>query len=493
MTTIAIVTETPATDAPPDDLPETPDTPPTPESAGSEEAAPAPNPKLDRSRDVSRLTKHSYLAGFAGVIAVLGMGYLASKRKVLTDGWKLTEGPFDLNRSVAFVLLVCTIVMFLVELAIRIDVDKGRLIKVAPDIKSGNYGRFVGQCLMVYGVELGLLTLFLGFYRTANEYGFASNPKGYYGPWFSVMEVFRDIYLYGGLPYVLFTRALQHAPSSDRKQAAFTVMKLARLAFAKVTRADASEIPPYDRYDKSALLGLCVKVFFVPLMTVFFSDQFTHLVKNFDYLRSPDLKMGLRDFHNVSYTVIFSVDVGLAWCGYVLSSRWIKNTIFSTEGTWEGWAVALLCYPPINRTLGVYYGTPGENGFFSIPNQGVVTFFAICSILSFSVYTSATVMFGLRFSNLTHRGIIDTGPYALVRHPAYASKNFSWWCVMLPYALYEIYSTKSAAPVLQIVGMVIMSGIYYRRALTEEQHLSRDPEYRKYMKKVPYRFIPGYL
>ncbi len=144
--------------------------------------------------------------------------------------------------------------------------------------------------------------------------------------------------------------------------------------------------------------------------------------------------------------------MGLAWCGYVVSSRWIKNTLFSTEPTFLGWAVALLCYPPINRTLGVYYGTPGENGFFGIPIPGVVTFFALCSILSFTVYTSATVMFGLRFSNLTHRGIVTTGPYALVRHPAYASKNFSWWCVMLPYALYEIYSKRSPAPLLQVVA-----------------------------------------
>jgi protein-S-isoprenylcysteine O-methyltransferase Ste14 len=64
---------------------------------------------------------------------------------------------------------------------------------------------------------------------------------------------------------------------------------------------------------------------------------------------------------------------------------------------------------------------------------------------------------------------------------------------MLPYALWEIYTTKSADPLLQVVGMVIMSAVYYRRAVTEEQHLSRDPEYRKYMKRVPYRFIPGIL
>jgi protein-S-isoprenylcysteine O-methyltransferase Ste14 len=459
--------------------------------------------KLDKSPDVSRLSRHSYLAGFAGTLTVLGAGYVASRRHVFDKGWFedglfggwLAGGAHDTHRSMAFVLLVCSVVMFAVELAIRFDVDRGRLIKVAPDVKAGRYVEFFGHCLLVYLVELGMLSLVMGVYRTANEYGFRANQAGYYKPWFVVMDTFWYIYLIGGLPYVLLTRALQHSPRSDRKQGAFTVMKVARLAWRRITTSDV-EVPPFDRYDRSALLGLGVKFFFVPLMTVFFADQFLHLVKNYDWMRGENFHLAnvtMRDVHNVSHSVIFSVDVGLAWCGYVVSSRWIKNTLFSTEPTWEGWMVALFCYPPINRIPGFFFSTPPEDGFFNIPNPRVVAFFAICSILSFTVYTAATVMFGLRFSNLTHRGIIDTGPYALIRHPAYASKNFSWWCVMLPYALWEIYTTKSPEPLLQVAGMVIMSALYYRRAITEEQHLSRDPEYRKYMKKVPYRFIPGIL
>ncbi|WP_436428256.1 hypothetical protein, partial [Enterococcus faecium] len=42
------------------------------------------------------------------------------------------------------------------------------------------------------------------------------------------------------------------------------------------------------------------------------------------------------------------------------------------------------------------------------------------------IYAWATVAFGLRFSNLTHRGILTHGPYALSRHPAYLAKNLFW-------------------------------------------------------------------
>ncbi len=421
---------------------------------------------------------------------------------MLQRGWGITGSELDVNRSMAFVLVVISAVMFTVELFIRIDVDRGRLIKVAPALERGRVGAFLWQGVLVYVVEVGLIYGAFAVLKTATEYGF-DRKSGYYQPWFAVMNDIFWIYVIGGLPYVLFTRALQHSPRSDRKQAAFVVMKGARRLLARLSPSsrdeaggDAGAAPIFDRYDKSAMLGLLVKLFYVPLMLVFFADQFTHLVKNYEWLLGPDFKLEnvtIKDVHNVSYTVVFSVDVGLAWAGYAVSSRWIKNTLFSVEPTTLGWAVALLCYPPFNRFVGFYYPTPSESGFFSIASPFAVKVFAIASILSFTVYTSATVCFGMRFSNLTHRGIITTGPYALVRHPAYASKNFSWWCVMLPYVIWEVWTQHTYAPLLQVVGMVIMSGIYYWRAITEERHLSRDAEYRIYMKKVPWRFIPRVL
>jgi protein-S-isoprenylcysteine O-methyltransferase Ste14 len=39
--------------------------------------------------------------------------------------------------------------------------------------------------------------------------------------------------------------------------------------------------------------------------------------------------------------------------------------------------------------------------------------------------------------------------------------------------------------------MAFWSFIYFLRAITEERHLSNDPEYVAYAQKVRYRFIPG--
>jgi hypothetical protein len=34
------------------------------------------------------------------------------------------------------------------------------------------------------------------------------------------------------------------------------------------------------------------------------------------------------------------------------------------------------------------------------------------------------------------------------------------------------------------------SAIYHLRAITEEKHLKKDPEYARYVKKVKWRYIP---
>ena len=94
-----------------------------------------------------------------------------------------------------------------------------------------------------------------------------------------------------------------------------------------------------------------------------------------------------------------------------------------------------------------------------------------------AIYAWATVAFGIRFSNLTHRGILTNGPYAWTRHPAYVSKNLFWWLSALPF----LATTGSYVDMIRNTAILAMvSGVYYWRARTEEQHLSEDPAYVDY-------------
>ena len=93
------------------------------------------------------------------------------------------------------------------------------------------------------------------------------------------------------------------------------------------------------------------------------------------------------------------------------------------------------------------------------------------------IYAYATVAFGLRFSNLTHRGILTHGPYKWTRHPAYLAKNAYWWAATLPF----IVTSGSLTDALRNSAlMALVSAVYYWRARTEEKHLLADPVYQAY-------------
>ena len=81
-----------------------------------------------------------------------------------------------------------------------------------------------------------------------------------------------------------------------------------------------------------------------------------------------------------------------------------------------------------------------------------------------------------RFSNLTHRGIITNGPYRWTKHPAYFSKNIAWWLTAIPF----ISPGGSLDALQKSIILLMLNGVYFLRAKTEEAHLSSDPGYAKY-------------
>ena len=105
------------------------------------------------------------------------------------------------------------------------------------------------------------------------------------------------------------------------------------------------------------------------------------------------------------------------------------------------------------------------------------------------VYSLATVALGLRFSNLTYRGLVTGGPYRYTKHPAYVFKNISWWLISMPFMVW------GANWQLALRGCILLFGVnilYYVRAKTEENHLSHYPEYVEYALKMNEKsiFVP---
>ncbi|WP_095012978.1 methyltransferase family protein [Tsuneonella mangrovi] len=183
-------------------------------------------------------------------------------------------------------------------------------------------------------------------------------------------------------------------------------------------------------------------------------------------------------------SLLFLIDVQVGTVGYLVTMRPLDAHIRSGNPFLAGWVAALLCYPPLNGigVLDYGVGTPGmaENNwtFWFAGHPGVMWVWAALLTGLTGYYAWATVAFGLRFSNLTYRGVITNGPYAFTRHPAYLAKNTFWWLSTLPFLVTD-GSTVDA--VRNGFFLACVSGIYYWRARTEEMHLlSEDAKYRAY-------------
>ena len=179
---------------------------------------------------------------------------------------------------------------------------------------------------------------------------------------------------------------------------------------------------------------------------------------------------------------LFLVDVAFATVGYILTLRPLDAHIRSANPYAQGWVAALICYPPfILMSPGgpLDYGQNTADWSFWLEGWPAVILglYGAVLVLLTGFYSWATVAFGIRFSNLTHRGIMTHGPYRWSRHPAYIAKNSFWWLATLPFL------ATSGNPVDMIRNTVILglvSAVYYWRAKTEERHLMADPAYRDY-------------
>ncbi|MBI2138295.1 hypothetical protein HYU13_01790 [Candidatus Woesearchaeota archaeon] len=233
-----------------------------------------------------------------------------------------------------------------------------------------------------------------------------------------------------------------------------------------------------EKSEKTALLFIMVKFFFLPIMVNFLLDNYFSLegysLKNF----AASQAYFLNSFYPFALTLLFFIDTLWFVFGYTFEAGFLKSKVRSVEPTFFGWFVALICYPPFNSVLNSYIGWyPNDYIELSQPSSTAILRISILALIG--IYTWATLALGAKSSNLTNRGIVSKGPYALIRHPAYACKNLAWWLTVIP--VMNIYA---------FISLSVWTIIYYFRAVTEEKHLIADPDYHDYCRKVRYKFIP---
>lgn len=238
---------------------------------------------------------------------------------------------------------------------------------------------------------------------------------------------------------------------------------------------------PWDAHEvKKHWRAWGIKAFFGAFMISILPPGFAHIVEtDFGGIAGNPVELG-----SMLIEGLFLIDVQIGTVGYLLTLRPLDAHIRSGNPFLAGWVAALLCYPPfVWGTMGRadVLGYEVHTGGWTYWLQGhEVLLWGWAGLMLFltAVYAWATFAFGMRFSNLTYRGVLTNGPYRFTRHPAYLSKNLFWWTSTLPFLV-----TNGSLPeaVRNTVLLGVVSGIYYWRARTEEAHLlAEDPRYREY-------------
>jgi protein-S-isoprenylcysteine O-methyltransferase Ste14 len=223
-----------------------------------------------------------------------------------------------------------------------------------------------------------------------------------------------------------------------------------------------------------------IKGFFTAFMISIVPYSFERVVEaDFGALAQRPEQLAL-----IAIEAMFMIDVMIGTVGYIVTMRPLDAHIRSGNPFLAGWVAALMCYPPFvwgiignGRAINYEVDTPGWLVWLGGHDTALAAWGALLVFLT-AMYAWATFAFGLRFSNLTYRGVLTNGPYRFTRHPAYVSKNLFWWCATVPFL------TNSGSLVEAIRNcffLAVVNGIYFWRAKTEEAHLlAEDAKYREY-------------
>lgn len=246
---------------------------------------------------------------------------------------------------------------------------------------------------------------------------------------------------------------------------------------------------------RQAALATGVKFFFIPLMV---SWLFGHLIglhhqliqlQQYWPVYSGRVLFDGYLFWTLLHLILLA-DVFMFTFGYLVELPSLKNRIRSVEPTLWGWIVCLACYPPFNGWVGeVIQWKSRDFPFFT--NDWLHFFLNSALLLLMAIYTWASLALGFKASNLTNRGLVHSGPYRFVRHPAYFCKNLAWWIGAVPFLISGFRHENWNLVAMTVISVGFWSSLYYQRAVTEERHLLKGHiGYKAYMQQVPWRFIP---
>ena len=303
------------------------------------------------------------------------------------------------------------------------------------------------------------------------------------------LDALLNIYLIAGVPYFLLTLIFKASRVEDFYDPAVRLLHiLKQISLGFMVRGNRRFAVLNKAYNRKVLLNLVMRAYFIPFMVVQIYITMDSAIRfsadNFNDYNLMTVMVWLS-------SMLWFMDALVASAGYSIESRWAENRTRSIDMTVGGWLVCMACYEPLNQVTGTLFpfgpfiANVAPESFVFAEQTGLYIFKMVEIVLLLALIYS-DVSLGPSGVNITLKRLQTRGPYGIIRHPGTVCKLSLWWLQTAFYAQFW------ASPQL-IIGHLAWNVLYILRAYTEERHLSKHEEYREYMKRVKYRFIPGVM
>jgi len=288
------------------------------------------------------------------------------------------------------------------------------------------------------------------------------------------------VFAVGGLPYLFYVERYRCSQFEMLNDSYLRVLSFVRTAWRREGKQLAYRL--FTRGYKSLLLSWIIRIHYIPVMI----EQVYHGVKLVTgVIGDPSYQYSVEGTAAFLVLALFLVDSTNASIGYFWESSLTGTRFRETDPHPFHWMVVLVCYPPFINFAGNFFPFPhGIEGSVLLSDAPWFRMAVnLCTIAALGGMVFVTTSLGFAYSNLCYKKIQTKGLYRVVRHPGTVCK--------LLFFFFTIFRYRSSFCFATITLYLIWCIIYLTRAACEERFLRRFSEYRSYMDKVRYRFIPG--
>ncbi len=344
--------------------------------------------------------------------------------------------------------------------------------------------------VIIYGLIVVFLTLCPAYYETISNENF-----DYTG----ALLIYYVGYIFFA-PIVFFG----FKPQSLLKSRSITIFSYFARQFKKDIPLEyrLKNIEPQED-EKQALMTLFVQTFFgAYCLNMLCNSYIPNFAYNIDFLKvmfqqavqyasTNGFLMGsvqyLIDTGDMWLKLILTVSTIVLTISYLSELNIFKNKIKSVDTTPLGVLSCIICYYPITLLTNKFIQVT-EDSLLPVQNDFILAGLNLLVILVNLGSLIAILSLGTKSGNLTNRGIVTRFPYNIVRHPDYAMQIL--YIIVTTIPLYLMSDIDLIDKTLVTLSTFAWIFIYYLRAVTEERHLIKDPQYQEYTKKIKHRFIP---